>query len=271
MGPNELRRQQTLEALGVTRWTLRKSGAEAVLEAGLPTAREAPLLTPSRDHPLTSNPSLAAHPEIRPEPAATSPETAGLRTAELDWEALAVRVAACTACELHQGRTQTVFGVGHRQAQWMVIGEAPGAEEDKRGEPFVGRAGQLLTAMLGATGLPRPEVYIANILKCRPPGNRDPRPEEVAQCEHFLARQIALVQPRLILAVGRIAAQNLLKVQTPLSRLRGHRHSYGPLEVPVVVTYHPAYLLRSPGEKRRAWEDLQFARQIFAAQTGAST
>lgn len=189
--------------------------------------------------------------------------------AELDWEALASHVAACTACELHQGRLQTVFGVGNRQAPWMVIGEAPGAEEDKRGEPFVGRAGQLLTAMLAAAGLPRPEVYIANILKCRPPGNRDPRPEEVAQCEHYLARQIALVQPRLILAVGRIAAQNLLKVQTPLSRLRGQQHSYGPLGVPVVVTYHPAYLLRSPAEKRRAWDDLQFARQIFAAQGSA--
>ena len=180
----------------------------------------------------------------------------------LDWEPLAAAVAACRACELHRDRTQTVFGTGNRQARWMVIGEAPGAEEDKRGEPFVGRAGQLLNSMLQAVGLPREAVFIANILKCRPPANRDPEAGEVARCEAFLARQIALVEPRLILAVGRIAAQNLLKVQTPLGRLRGQAHRYGPRQIPLVVTYHPAYLLRSPGEKRRAWEDLQFAAQL---------
>lgn len=179
-----------------------------------------------------------------------------------DWDALARTVAACTRCALHEGRTQTVFGVGRRDARWLVIGEAPGAEEDRRGEPFVGRAGQLLNAMLRALGLGREDVYIANILKCRPPANRDPRPEEVACCEPYLAAQIELVAPRIILAVGRIAAQNLLKVQTPIGKLRGQRHTYGPREIPVVVTYHPAYLLRSPGEKRRAWQDLQFARQV---------
>jgi uracil-DNA glycosylase family 4 len=198
-----------------------------------------------------------------PETPSIEPQAAfGCAVDMLDWEPLEAAVAACQACELHRGRTQTVFGTGNRAARWMVIGEAPGAEEDKRGEPFVGRAGQLLNSMLQAVGLPREAVFIANILKCRPPANRDPEATEVASCEAFLARQIALVEPRLILAVGRIAAQNLLKVQTPLARLRGQAHRYGPRQIPLVVTYHPAYLLRSPGEKRRAWEDLQFAAQL---------
>lgn len=181
-----------------------------------------------------------------------------------DWETLQAQVAACTRCELHRTRTQTVFGVGNRDADWLVIGEAPGAEEDLRGEPFVGRAGQLLDNMLAAIGLDRKRnAYIANILKCRPPNNRDPRPEEVACCEPYLAQQIALIKPRLILAVGRIAAQNLLKTDAPLNRLRGRVHHYGAAQIPVIVTYHPAYLLRTPGDKRKAWEDLQHARQLF--------
>lgn len=264
MGQDEVRRRQTLDALGVTVWSRRNRPTHGP-EAGRILEALAPAAPPAVAIPL-SPPENAGAPSAQPATVVEAMPSVPSEIASLDWEALAARVTACTACELHQGRLQTVFGVGHPQAQWMIVGEAPGAEEDKRGEPFVGRAGQLLTAMLAAAGLPRPEVYIANILKCRPPDNRDPRPEEVMQCEHYLARQIALVQPRLILAVGRIAAQNLLKVQTPLSRLRGQRHSYGPREVPVVVTYHPAYLLRSPGEKRRAWEDLQFARQIFATQ-----
>lgn len=181
---------------------------------------------------------------------------------ELDWPALRECVRECTRCALHRSRTQTVFGVGDTSAEWMVVGEAPGAEEDRQGEPFVGAAGQLLNAMLAAIELPRETVFIANILKCRPPANRDPEAEEVASCEAFLTRQVALVEPRLILAVGRIAAQNLLKVQTPLGRLRGQAHRFGPRQIPLVVTYHPAYLLRSPGEKRRAWEDLQLAAQL---------
>jgi DNA polymerase len=185
-----------------------------------------------------------------------------------DWDGLAAAVAACRRCELHQGRTQTVFGVGARDARWMVIGEAPGQEEDRRGEPFVGRAGQLLNSMLAALGLARGQVYIANILKCRPPNNRDPRPEEVACCEAYLQRQIALVNPAILLCVGRIAAQNLLKVQTPIAKLRGQRHVYGPRQTPVVVTYHPAYLLRTPAEKRRAWQDLLFAQRVYAEATG---
>jgi DNA polymerase len=152
--------------------------------------------------------------------------------------------------------------VGNRNAEWMVIGEAPGAEEDKQGEPFVGRAGQLLNAMLRAIGLPREQVFIANILKCRPPSNRDPQPEEVAQCLPYLEQQIALVKPRILLAVGRIAAQNLLASDTPIGKLRGQLHHFGSAQTPLVVTYHPAYLLRSPGEKRKAWEDLKFARRV---------
>lgn len=185
--------------------------------------------------------------------------------ATLDWPALTQEVGACRRCGLHQGRTQTVFGVGNRNADWMVIGEAPGQEEDRKGEPFVGRAGQLLNAMLLALGEPRERVFIANILKCRPPNNRDPSAEEAAACAPFLARQIALVEPRIILCVGRIAAQNLLGTTTPIGKLRGQRHAWGPRQIPVVVTYHPAYLLRSPGEKRRAWTDLLFARQTLAA------
>ncbi len=236
---SSLRQKACLAAMGVDIWVRR--------------AREPDSMTPPRA------PRTSVAREQEPVSAATPVPTQPL----LDWETLATRVADCRACELHEGRTQTVFGTGSRSAEWLVIGEAPGAEEDKRGEPFVGRAGQLLTSMLGAAGLPRPQVYIANILKCRPPSNRDPKPEEVTSCEPYLFNQIALLKPRIILAVGRIAAQNLLKTQTPIGKLRGQRHAFGPEEIPVVVTYHPAYLLRSPGEKRRAWEDLLFARQVY--------
>jgi uracil-DNA glycosylase family 4 len=186
--------------------------------------------------------------------------------ATLDWPALQQRVSECTACpELAANRSQTVFGIGNREADWMIIGEAPGADEDKQGEPFVGRAGQLLNAMLNAVGLKREQVYIANVLKCRPPNNRDPRPEEAAACEAFLKRQIALVQPKVILVVGRIAAQNLLKVETPIGKLRGSVHRYDGT-IPLVVTYHPAYLLRSPSEKRKSWADLCLARSLLEGE-----
>ncbi|MEO7387392.1 MAG: uracil-DNA glycosylase [Gammaproteobacteria bacterium] len=177
-----------------------------------------------------------------------------------DWNVLEQEALGCTKCALHATRTRVVFGVGDRRAAWMVIGEAPGADEDRQGEPFVGRAGQLLNEMLRAAGVRREQVYIANILKCRPPENRDPKPEESASCDGYLQRQIALVQPGLLLAVGRIAAQNLLRVDTPIGQLRGQVHRYGPTGIPLVVTYHPAYLLRSPGQKRKSWEDLCLAR-----------
>ena len=186
------------------------------------------------------------------------------------WDELKAEVAACRKCTLHTSRTQAVFGVGDIHAQWLVVGEAPGAEEDRQGEPFVGRAGQLLNAMLRAIGLARENVYIANILKSRPPGNRDPKPEEVASCLPYLKQQILLIEPRVILAVGRIAAQNLLGTDAPLGRLRGRVHRFGELNTPVIVTYHPAYLLRTPAEKRKAWEDLKFARSVFRQLSAAS-
>jgi uracil-DNA glycosylase len=202
--------------------------------------------------------------------SAAAPTIARVRR-ELDpsaaeaWRALRQEVAECTRCALHTTRTQGVFGVGDLQAEWLVIGEAPGAEEDRRGEPFVGRAGQLLDSMLRAIGLARGDnVYIANVLKSRPPGNRDPKPDEVGACLPFLQRQVALLRPRVILVVGRIAAQTLLATDAPLARLRGRVHSFGELATPLVVTYHPAYLLRTPGDKRKAWEDLKFARSVFA-------
>ena len=215
----------------------------------------------SEDLPAESQPARLSAPARTDWPA----------PATLNWTDLAACVAACQRCELHQGRTQTVFGVGDRAARWLVIGEAPGAEEDKRGEPFVGRAGALLNAMLAAIGLARETVYIANILKCRPPLNRDPKPTEVLACSAYLERQIALIQPTIILAVGRIAAQNLLKVDTPIGRMRGQLHHYGDRSIPVVVTYHPAYLLRSPGEKPKAWDDLRFALACFRTAVGVST
>lgn len=233
------RRNQYLQAMGVDVWVARKASAAA---------------------PATATASVDAPPPVAvAEPLITN--------SEAQWAQLKAEVAKCTRCPLHATRTQTVFGVGNPQADWMVIGEAPGAEEDRRGEPFVGAAGQLLNAMLKAIGLERESVYIANILKSRPPGNRDPKPEEVEACFPYLTRQIALIRPKLILAVGRIAAQNLLGTTAPLGRLRGQVHSFGELNTPLIVTYHPAYLLRSPGEKRKAWEDLKFARAFFQKAT----
>jgi uracil-DNA glycosylase family 4 len=178
------------------------------------------------------------------------------------WLPLKQEVPACTACGLHKTRTQTVFGVGDEKAEWMLIGEAPGAEEDKLGEPFVGQAGKLLDSMLGAIDLKRGEnVYIANVLKCRPPANRNPEPAEVERCTPFLKRQIALIRPKLIVAMGRFAAQTLLATDTSIASLRGKVHRYE--GVPLIVTYHPAYLLRTLPDKAKAWEDLLFARRTM--------
>lgn len=222
------RRQYYLAALGIEQWLPRRAPA-AVAPAPL---------TPASDAPATESARL--------------------------WQQLTDDVARCTRCELYRTRTRPVLGVGDPHAQWLVVGEAPGAEEDRQGEPFVGRAGQLLDAMLRAIGLARGRnVYIANILKSRPPGNRDPSPEEVAACLPYLERQIELIRPRLILAVGRIAMQNLLGTQSSLARMRGQVHEFGGLKTPLIVTYHPAYLLRKPEDKRKAWEDLKFARSKF--------
>jgi DNA polymerase len=180
----------------------------------------------------------------------------------LDWDGLRECVASCTRCELSQSRTNTVFGVGNTDADWLIIGEAPGAEEDRRGEPFVGRAGQLLDQMLFAIGQSRDSVFIANILKCRPPNNRDPKPAEAAACRAYLERQIELLRPKIILAVGKIAAQNLLGSTDPVGRMRGRPHQFG--GIPLVVTYHPAYLLRSPSQKQKSWSDLCLATRLLA-------
>ncbi|NTX22429.1 uracil-DNA glycosylase, partial [Burkholderia cepacia] len=203
------------------------------------------------------------------DPAPAAPlRRAETPVATLDWDALAARVADCTLCRLCEKRTNTVFGVGDREADWMLIGEAPGENEDKQGEPFVGQAGKLLDNMLQSLSLQRGDnVYIANVIKCRPPGNRNPEPDEVARCEPYLQRQVALVKPKLIVALGRFAAQTLLKTDASIASLRGRVHAYE--GVPVIVTYHPAYLLRSLQDKSKAWADLCLARDTFRRAEGA--
>jgi len=186
------------------------------------------------------------------------------RIAAMDWAELKAAVRDCTACGLRAGCTQTVFGVGDEKARWLLVGEAPGQEEDRQGEPFVGQAGKLLDGMLASIQLKRGEnVYIANVLKCRPPGNRNPAPEEVAKCSPHLLRQVALLQPRLILAMGRFAVQTLLGTDASIASLRGKLHRYA--GVPLIVTYHPAYLLRTLPDKAKAWQDLLFAKRTFAS------
>lgn len=202
-------------------------------------------------------------PSDQPEPGA-APVDETDEIGNMGWPELRSSVAHCTRCPLHASRTQTVFGVGNENADWLIVGEAPGAEEDRRGEPFVGRAGELLTEMLRAAGHERDQVFIANILKCRPPHNRDPEPEESLACRGYLQRQIALIKPKIILAVGRIAAQQLLDTDTPVGKLRGELHHLG--ETPLVVTYHPAYLLRSPTQKRKAWQDICLAMDVAAGR-----
>ena len=201
-------------------------------------------------------PAAQGAPAAPPAPPAAAPP---------ELEALRSTVAGCTACPLHAGRRQTVFGVGNPNADWMFVGEGPGEEEDRRGEPFVGRAGKLLDNMLRAMELDRSTVYIANIVKCRPPGNRNPSLEEAAACIPYLHRQIELIGPRLIVALGAVAAQRLLETDRPVGALRGQLRYAAPLDCPVLVTYHPAYLLRSPGQKRKAWDDLQLAMREMEA------
>jgi uracil-DNA glycosylase family 4 len=239
------RQRACLDAMGIQYWEYRR-----LLEQGVELVEESAPEVEVAQHssPVTKEAGVTGRADV----------------SRLDWPELTERVATCQQCVLHGSRTQTVFGVGNREADWLIIGEAPGAEEDRRGEPFVGRAGQLLDAMLQAIGLDRQRAYIANILKCRPPNNRDPLPEEVVSCEPFLRRQIELIQPKVILAVGRIAAQNLLNSNQPIGRLRGQVHHFGEAQIPLIVTYHPAYLLRSPLEKRKAWLDLLLARRTLS-------
>lgn len=261
-------------------WTERQR--RMLAEMGLPPWLAPAAAADAAGDPATAVPALAAEARVPREAAAPPPSAAvaGPRAlparvaaepvlAEVDWVPLRAAVQACTACALSASRTQTVFGVGHPQADWMIVGEAPGEQEDRLGEPFVGRSGQLLDNMLRALGLARADgppdrqVYIANTLKCRPPGNRNPTPEELSKCEPFLVRQIALVRPKIILAMGRFAVQSLLRSSDPIGRLRGHVHRYQ--GVPLIVTYHPAYLLRNPEEKARAWDDLCLALETCRA------
>jgi len=258
-------RRQYLEAMGIQNWVSREPVPDAATVATEDIS--------SLDRPAATGEPAVLKPDPRSveqtvphEQVPTPAEQTGVDRVQsleersdiagLDWEALKSCVEACHACSLHQTRTQTVFGVGNQNADLMIIGEAPGADEDRQGEPFVGRAGLLLNAMLKAIGLDRNQVFIANILKCRPPGNRDPHVDEALCCEPFLQRQIELVKPRVILAVGRVAAQNLLKTDAAVGALRNREHVIGEANIPVVVTYHPAYLLRSPDQKGKAWQDL---------------
>lgn len=230
------RRQQYLDAMGITQYVMREP-----LVAGsgqIAAAAEEPVATT----PVSVRQESVAAP-VQAQPSA--------------WEALRTRVASCTACELHSTRTQTVFGTGDQAAQLMIVGEAPGADEDLQGEPFVGRAGQLLNAMLVAMGLVREAVYITSVLKCRPPGNRNPVAEEMASCRPFLQQQLSLLNPKVMLAVGGVAAHNLLDTDEAVGRLRNRIHFYGEARTPLLVTYHPAYLLRRPEEKAKVWQDLQ--------------
>ena len=244
-------------------------------ESPLGRIDDAPPSPPRGGEAAVAAARAAGSAELRPAPipavAATSTVSARALPADIaaqDWDALQQAVAACQACALGQSRKNTVFGVGDTRARWLVVGEAPGENEDLQGEPFVGAAGQLLDNMLKAVGLSRSGtgaqgVYIANVLKCRPPANRNPQPEEMRQCAPYLQRQVALLQPKIILALGRFAAQALLPASvadTPLGKLRGQLHQYQ--GVPVVVSYHPAYLLRTPQDKAKAWADLCLAQDV---------
>ena len=270
------RQQAMLREMGVTLWLPPQTDAMPLPEAAMPepvpsevtvpVPAQAPVASPAPAPVRMSRPVAApaeANSPSAPRPLAARPSG----VAAMDWPALREAVAGCEACGLCRSRRNTVFGVGHAQAQWMIIGEAPGEQEDRQGEPFVGKAGQLLDNMLRAVGLTRAEagpeqqVYIANVLKCRPPMNRNPEPQEVAQCEPFLKRQVELVAPKLILAMGRFAVQSILQTGEPIGRLRGRVHAYQ--GVPVVVTYHPAYLLRNPADKARSWDDLCLARAVL--------
>lgn len=246
------RRALVLTELGLTPLWVRRRAALAVQET---------------DAVQSTVQDLQPLPTAHPLPA----DDRGAQIGAMNWQQLKSAVATCTSCVLHKQRRQAVFGVGDEHAEWLFVGEGPGAEEDARGEPFVGQAGKLLDNMLAAIGLKRDDnVYIANVVKCRPPGNRTPEPAEANACEPYLARQIGLIKPRLIIALGKVAAQNLLGTEATIASLRGRAHAYR--GTPLIVTYHPAYLLRNLTDKAKAWEDLCFAVDTMKAlKQGAST
>ena len=275
------RRRHYLQALGIDVWVSRTaaprvadsademaliqpvaaSGGESAGPSIRPVPPRAPVAPPvasQRPSARAPAPAAAAKPDAVPDLPPVVPAA--------DWAGLREQVLGCQHCKLCETRTQAVFGVGQTNAPLLIVGEGPGADEDRVGEPFVGAAGKLLDQMLGAIGRSRQtDVYIANVVKCRPPGNRDPLEAEAEACRPYLARQIELLQPRLILALGRVAAQRLLGTTEPLARLRGQVHEYAPTATPVRVTYHPAYLLRSPREKAKSWADLKQVRQQLAS------
>jgi len=265
-----------LREIGIRLWVPPTDAQPPALDAATATGGQALPKNRARPDPARAVATTrraretTAAPATRPAAVATHQRVAGVES--MDWPALREAVENCTACRLCEGRRNTVFGVGNEHAHWMIVGEAPGEQEDLQGEPFVGKAGQLLDNMLRAIGLtrenapPERQVFIANTLKCRPPGNRNPQPDELAQCEPFLIRQVALVQPRIIVAMGRFAVQSLLRSSDPIGRLRGRVHRYH--GVPLIVTYHPAYLLRNPVDKARAWEDLCLALDVLAGTAG---
>lgn len=273
-------RKQYLDTMGIQVYRLRDKASSSetfeLIEADPADSKEAALPDPapakeqaSADDDLMSYMAMdQAQPEADSEddvlefPSKEKPSIPGVES--LDWEGLQQQVANCERCELCKTRTNTVFGVGNPDADVMVIGEAPGADEDAKGEPFVGRAGQLLDNMLNAIGLDRQQVFIANILKCRPPNNRNPSFEEVTACEGYLNRQIDLIQPKIILSVGGVSAKNLLKSEESVGRLRLQQHQLVNRNIPVLVTYHPAYLLRKPSEKAKSWEDLKKLKQVMS-------
>lgn len=263
------RQRAMLQEMGVGGWLRHVALAPT---AAQPTASAEVAAAPAKEAAVASvaEPSLSPPPPQRAPAAVAMPLGARATGIEaMDWPTLRTAVAGCTACGLCRTRTQTVFGVGHERAHWMIVGEAPGEQEDRQGEPFVGKAGQLLDNMLRSVGLTREaadaehQVFICNVLKCRPPGNRNPEPAEVAQCEPYLLRQVQLVQPRVILAMGRFAVQSLLRTDEAIGRLRGRVHRYA--GVPTIVTYHPAYLLRNLPDKAKAWDDLCLAVETLRA------
>lgn len=253
------RREAILKEMGLSPlWKLRQPLAPVDAPQRLDESAPGPgsgILVPA----VADSPSSSPAVQISPPSSPLQSSVAGL-----EWEELLARIRDCKACGLCQGRKQVVPGVGDRQADWLFVGEGPGAEEDARGEPFVGQAGKLLDNMLAAIDLKRGhDVYIANAVKCRPPENRTPEPDETAACWPYLERQIALIQPRVIVALGRPAAQTLLRAEIKIGAARGQLHRYG--DIPVIVTYHPAYLLRNLADKSKSWEDLVFARRTMAA------
>ena len=259
------RRMEILARMGVQLWRPRLQQQSG--EAHPSSSGDVPIQAAGPDSDAGQSeyagPGMAARTQL----ASTIPEAAMPETAVVSLEEIAEAVRGCERCRLHTTRIKTVPGHGNRRASWMFVGEAPGHNEDEQGLPFVGKAGQLLNAMIEALGMERSDVFVVNALKCRPPGNRDPQADELAQCEPYLHQQLALIQPRVIVALGRISAQSLLKTGEPLGKIRNVIHHYGPQNIPLVATYHPAYLLRSPDQKAKSWQDLLLAKSVVNRNT----